>query len=411
MDKRKVLVSCYACSPYRGSEPGMGWNFVNGLSQFHEVHVIVEQEKWADDISKYMDENPTSSKKLNFYFIRKKRNRTLRKIWPPSYYWYYKQWQKKAYQLALELDKKEDFDIIHQLNMVGYREPGYLWKIDKPFVWGPIGGLENSPWSFLPSLGFKGLIFYTGRNLINNLQRNFKLRARKAAKRKNSVLIAATPGNASLINKLWKRDAVVISEVGQENNIAASVNIDTSSEDLDIVWSGQHTPGKNLPLLLHTLKKVRFPYKLHILGAGEMTTKWKTLAKQLNIYDKCLWYGWIERDKAIDVMKDGEVFCITSISDLTSTVTLEALSYGLPIVCLDHCGFAHVVNENCGIKIPVDTPENAAKNFARALQKLNDDKDYRKKLSAGAITRAKDFNWENKIHQLNSIYNSLLNNK
>ena len=46
--------------------------------------------------------------------------------------------------------------------MVGYREPGYLWKIEKPFVWGPIGGLENSPWRFLPSLGIKGFMFYPG---------------------------------------------------------------------------------------------------------------------------------------------------------------------------------------------------------------------------------------------------------
>ena len=35
--------------------------------------------------------------------------------------------------LGLKLDKKENFDIVHQLNMVGYREPGYLWKIDFQF--------------------------------------------------------------------------------------------------------------------------------------------------------------------------------------------------------------------------------------------------------------------------------------
>jgi hypothetical protein len=26
------------------------------------------------------------------------------------------------------------------LNMIGYREPGYLWKLNVPFVWGPMGG-------------------------------------------------------------------------------------------------------------------------------------------------------------------------------------------------------------------------------------------------------------------------------
>jgi hypothetical protein len=38
--KLKLLISAYACGPNRGSEPGMGWNFVIGLGKFHEVHVI-----------------------------------------------------------------------------------------------------------------------------------------------------------------------------------------------------------------------------------------------------------------------------------------------------------------------------------------------------------------------------------
>ena len=54
MKKLKILISCYACSPYRGSEPGMGWGFVKGISQFHEVHVITEQEKWEEEINKYL---------------------------------------------------------------------------------------------------------------------------------------------------------------------------------------------------------------------------------------------------------------------------------------------------------------------------------------------------------------------
>ena len=147
--KLKILISSYTCSPYRGSEPGVGWNFVKGLSKFHEVHVIVEKKKWKKDINNYLNENPRLNENLKFYFLIKKRNKILRKLWPPSYYWFYKKWQKQAYKLGVELNEKENFDIIHQLTMVGYREPGYLWKIDKPFVWGPIGGLEITPWRFL----------------------------------------------------------------------------------------------------------------------------------------------------------------------------------------------------------------------------------------------------------------------
>jgi glycosyltransferase involved in cell wall biosynthesis len=408
--KLKLLISAYACGPNRGSEPGMGWNFVIGLGKFHEVHVITETLKWKTEIEQHLASFPELKNNLKFHFIQKKRNKKLRKLWPPSYYWFYKNWQKKACQLALELDKKEKFDIVHQLNMVGYREPGYLWKIDKPFVWGPIGGLENSPWNFLPSSGFKGLVFYTGRNIFNLFQRNLSKRAKQAAKRNNAVLIAATPGNQKLISDLWNTNSQVICEVGQEDigtEIVPSTRSGTN-EPLKIIWSGLHTPRKNLPLLLDALEKVKFSFELHILGKGEMTNNWKKIAQNKGLTEHCVWYGWTERQEAIEIMSTGHVFCITSISDLTSTVTLEALSYGLPIICLDHCGFSQVVTEECGIKIPVDSPRKAAINIAKALKTLYDDENYRQNLSKGAIDRASHFSWEKKIEKLNSIYISLL---
>lgn len=409
--KLKILISAYACSPKQGSEPGMGWNFVLGLSNYHEVHVITETIKWKAEIEHYLEAFPELRNNLNFYYIEKERNKKLRKLWPPSYYWFYKTWQKKAYKLALELNEKENFDIIHQLNMVGYREPGYLWKMDNPFVWGPIGGLENSPWNFIPSLGIKGMVFYTGRNFYNLFQRNFSKRAKQAAIRNKSTLIAATPGNQNLIQDLWNINSEVICEVGfenQESEILFSKRAN-NNEPLKIIWSGLHTPRKNLPLLLASLAKVKFPFKLEILGQGELTKSWKKLAINYGINSHCNWYGWLERKEAIEIMRKGHVFCITSISDLTSTVTLEALSYGLPIICLDHCGFSHVVNDECGIKIPVNNPKEAILNFRLALEKINQNEEYRQNLSCGAIARANEFIWDKKIDKLNEIYISLLN--
>lgn len=408
----KILVSAYACGPNHGSEPGMGWNFVLGLSRFHEVHVIVEKRKWKSVITDYVKTHPETKENLKFYFIDKPRHKWLRKIWPPSYYWFYKNWQKQAYRLALSLDKKENFDAIHQLNMVGYREPGYLWKIDKPFIWGPIGGLENSPWHFLPSLGLKGCLFYTGRNLINLWQRNYFKRPQVAANRSNSALIAATPYTKLLIKRLWNVDSVVINEVGQYDSRTEKVlPVRQESEPLAVVWSGLHTPRKNLPLLLRALRKLEVPYHLHILGTGEMTSKWKALADELDILKHSTWYGWLPQNEAIAVMGKGHVFVITSISDLTSTVTLEALSHGLPIICLDHCGFADVVNVQCGIKIAPSTPGKASQKMAYALETLYHKEFLRKRLGKGALYRSQDYNWSNKIATINNMYNRLVQNK
>ncbi len=387
----------------------MGWNFVKGLSQHHEVHVITEKEKWEKDLLLFLEEHGITN--IYFHFIRKKRNRRLRKLWPPSYYWYYKTWQKKAFQLAKELDGKENFDIIHQLNMVGYREPGYLWKIDKPFVWGPIGGLENSPLQLLPYIGFKGFVFFFYRNLYNSLQRNFLNRPKKAATRDRAFVIAATKGNQNRIKELWGVEADIICEVGQETNhtemIVSSVK-HRREEPLRIVWSGLHIPRKNLSLLLQALKNIKTPYELHILGKGEMTAKWKMIAHNLGIAENCKWYGWVERSKSLSIMQSGHVFCITSISDLTSSVTLEAISFGLPVICLDHCGFADIINENCGIKVPISNYTEVVTHFKEAIETLDFDENLRQRLSQGALERANDFSWNGKVEKLNKIYSDLL---
>ncbi len=402
------MVSCYACSPYRGSEPGMGWRFVQGLSKYHDVHVITEKEKWEKDIKQYIEEEEITN--VHFYFIQKKRNRTLRKIWPPSYYWFYKAWQKKAYRLAKQLDDREHFDIIHQLNMVGYREPGYLWKINKPFVWGPIGGTQNVPWHLFSVFNFYGKLFYGGRNIVNAIQKYFLKRPRLAAKKQPSTLIAATPDIQKDILKLWHKTSEIITEIGTDDGLDIQVNDRDKEAALKIVWSGQHTSGKALNILLKSLALLdrKINWQLDILGVGKETNSWKALANKLNISSNCKWHGWIPKNDALNIMEKGHILCITSLKDLTSTITLESISLGLPIICLDHCGFAYVVNESCGIKIKVGALKNIQNDFKDAIELLYKNENLRKQLALGALKRAKDFSWKVNIEKLNTIYLNLL---
>jgi len=405
--KLKILISCYACSPLRGSEPGMGWSFVLGLSKHNEVHVIVEKEKWEKDINSFLEKYP--NKNLKFYFISKKRARLLRKIWPPSYYWFYKKWQQKAFLLAKKLDRTENFDVIHQLNMVGYREPGFLWRMKKPFVWGPIGGTENIPWKLFSLFSFYGKLFYGFRNIINSFQKHWLKRPKLAAQHTHAKLIAATPDIKKSIKTLWNSDSIIIPEIGALEISEIQVSKRKKNEPLKIIWSGQHTSGKALPILLKSLSFLDqdILWELHVLGTGTETKYWKKTAIQLGISKSCVWHGWLLKENALEVMKSGHLLTITSLKDLTSSVIIEGISLGLPVVTLDHCGFSFVIDETCGIKIPVDNPKKIFINFKLAIQSLYKSESYRKSLAEGALIRAQDFSWEKKIKQLNEVYQKL----
>ena len=65
----KVLINAYACSLYRGSEPGMGWKFVDALSNIAQVHVITEKGEFEEDIKRYFIEHPEKKQNLHFYFV------------------------------------------------------------------------------------------------------------------------------------------------------------------------------------------------------------------------------------------------------------------------------------------------------------------------------------------------------
>lgn len=399
----KILVSCYACSPYKGSEPGMGWNFVRQIAMHHELHILVES-KFKADLERYFGQHPEERANKHFYFIEKERHKLLRKLWPPSYYWFYKSWQKRAYRKALELDARLDFDLIHQLNMVGYREPGYLWRMDKPLVWGPIGGFNITPWNMLASMGCKGALFYLSRNLLNLWQMHTNRRVRKVMA-KASALIAATQNEAKTIQRLYGRESIVIPEVGFSGKDAPFVPHPKTGA-LKIAWSGQFTPGKSLNLLLEALAHTTSGIALHVIGDGECAEKWKQLAVK-NPRVRTYWYGWVERAKAMEIMQSCDLFCITSLSDLTSTVLLEALSYGLPVIALDHCGFSNVITDECGIKIPIHNKKQIVHDIAQAIDKLATDESLRQRMAQGAHHRALEYAWDEKGKTINQIYESL----
>lgn len=402
----KILVSCYACSPYRGSEPGMGWNFVSSLAKHHELHVIVEKGEFEDDIERYFAENPEKRKCIKFYFIKREHHNTLRKIWPPSYYWFYRKWQKKAFILAKKLDAKEHFDVVHQLNMAGYREPGYLWQMNKPFVWGPLGGFENVPWCMIPSMGLKGMLFYSCYNIINTWQMHVNGRVKMAIKKADAI-ISATAKIQEQIRKLYGKDSIIIPEVGFEGSADNAYALREEGEKLSICWSGLHIPRKALNLLLEALALVRREdIELHVIGKGEKTNEWMKMAERLDLKN-VTWHGWIERSEALRIMQCCHLFCITSLNDLTSTVILEALSYGMPVIALDHCGFSNVITDNCGRKIPIKNKSQVVRDFASAINEMADNEELRRRLSEGARKRAMEYNWEDKANIICGIYSQV----
>jgi glycosyltransferase involved in cell wall biosynthesis len=92
---------------------------------------------------------------------------------------------------------------------------------------------------------------------------------------------------------------------------------------------------------------------------------------------------------------------------MTSSVLIEALSQGQPVLCGDHCGFTDVVTRDCGVRIPVQTRTQFENDLAAAILHLATDEDRRRKLAAGALERVRYFSWEGKERKIKAIYDRI----
>lgn len=406
----KVLLGCYACDPYKGSEPGTGWNFAINISRYHDVHAIVEEGEFRANLERYCKENPDDVKNITFHYVPRKHHELLRKILPSSYYWFYNAWQRKAYKYAVELHKKENFDIVHHVNLVGYREPGYLWKLGKPFIWGPVGGFKNTPISLLWGLSARDFVHYICRNIINAYQMRFCLAARRVSKIAHTIFASDSLG-ADVIKRLWKRDTEEMREVGtHEEAHSPELAPHLKHEPLKLCWVGILEARKALPILLKAIPLCRQSVEVEVLGSGEKESEWKKLAHDLGI-ERCVhFHGHIPHSKVSSVMRSCHVMCITSIHEGgTPNIVMEAMQGGLPIVALNHCGYATAIDDTCGIKIPIQSQKKISECLARELDKLACDEELRMRMAQSAIMRARTYTWSGKMEKINRAYAAAVN--
>lgn len=405
-----VLINAYACSPNMGSEPGMAWNWCVNLAKYCELFIITEEE-FRDKIEAVVPSLP-QGKNMHFYF-NPVTPEVREMCWNQGdwrFYWHYRQWQKRTLEIARQICAEQKIDIIHQLNMIGFREPGLLWKIKGPqFVWGPVGGMETMPIGYLDDAGLKSKLFNLIKNTVNTLQYKLQPNFHKALSRADA-LIAATRGCQEIIQQYYKGKVQLINETGCYPQ--GSINRTTSTGyKFNVLWCGKFDFRKRLDIAIRTIASLKdLEVKLHVAGMGDMD-KYKGLVRDCGLEDKVVFHGQVNHEDINSLMQQSDVFLFTSIMDATSTVVMEAIQNHLPVVCFDTCGFGTVVDETIGVKIPLSNPEQSVRDFSDAIRALYRDREKLQRMSENCRERIKLFEWNNKAKKMVDIYKTVLNYK
>lgn len=400
---KTIILVTYDISPYRGSEASVSWNYVSNMGEQHRLIVLYGRGK--EEIEKYLESHSMPNARFeNIPYVSLQGSGLLLDI---KYNLNYRRWHYQTYLKAKEIIANEHVDLIHYLNPIGFKEPGYCWKIQGvPYVWGPIQGVENRPLALFPALSLKGKINALVRRVVHNGMLRSLPRVRKALKRADAVF-AATPNTVKQLKRIHHKDAIYL----PENGILKMERTEpiTMNDTLNLIWVGSIDERKALSILITALGKVKHNnWHLNVLGDGPLRGNCENLSNNLGISDRITFYGKVDRTRVLLVFYQSQVHIISSLGEATTTVLWEAFSKAIPTITLDHCGMAGVVSSECGIKIPIRSYQQVLNDMAFAIDDLMEHPEKVTRLSQGTIECAKNFMWKSRIALYDDVYDKIV---
>lgn len=415
--RRTILVLAYSISPVRGSEYAVGWNYVRHMSRDHDLVVLyglagdhmgdveemanVSSDAFGGHVT-FVPVLPDRRARLANYL-----NRTGHV--PFSFYVAYRYWHLSALAAARRIIAGRQIDIVHYLCPIGFREPGYLWKLGKPYIWGPVGGIAARPVRAFRDLGLAEGVRTVVRNAVNAVQ--FRAPRVRQGILKADVLLAATTENARAIERVYGRKPIVVPENAIDSDPGNVLPEESSSPGathgpIRLVWIGTLETRKAITILLRALARLdaSHSWTLDIIGDGPLMGSAREEASALGIDGSVTWHGKIPRDKAVALLSKADLHVLTSLAEANTTVLWEAMGAGVPTMAIDHCGMHDSICDACGIRIPLSGIEEMSTAFAAAIRRLIDDPAMLAELSKGARACAIDHGWQRRTAFWREIY-------
>lgn len=409
---RTILITAYAVNPYKGSEEGTGWNLVCQAAAANRV-IAVTRKNNRGDIEKYMAGHPEQAElygRITFLYFDLPRRLIAWKKGPLLSAMYFYLWQ---FFVAWWLKRKKlSFNIAHSLNFHSNWTPSFLWILGKPFVWGPVGNHPLVPVQYIRSIyGVKAFIkdrmlwlmkclFWYADPFVYIC----KYKARK---------IFCVNSQAAAKLRLPAHKAIFMPAVASEQ---PTVQATREQDSFTILSVGRFVPLKGFDLAIrafavfyHALAPhQKIKTRLLLIGTGPEKEKLQQIARREGVQAEVSFIEWMPRAEVIGQFMRSSVYLFPS-HEGAGMVVAEALSYGLPVVCLDNYGPGEYVHPDSALRVKHSGYQHTVNELAGKLALLHRDPVTYEKESSLATARFNElFRWEVKGNLLNEVYDGLV---
>ena len=398
----KILISAYACEPGRGSEPEVGWQWALQAARFHDVTVLTRASNRADIEAGLVKVAPGMRPRFVYHDLPGPV--LAMKRWLGWHALYIRLWHRSVRAVVRRLIAETRFDLLHHLTWTGFRYPVAVNAQGVPWVWGPVGGIEETPGRLLPwshPLAACGELLRNASNAAESRAPALGRRLRDAA-----LVVAAT-----------RETERVFAPLGVPVRLLPMAGLDLRDfsareprrePGLRLVFAGRMVLWKGIDLALHALAASESEATLTFIGTGPGLGAARALAVRLGIASRVEFRGALTRAATVAALTEFDAFLFPSLHDSGGFAVLEAMACGLPVICLDAGGPALAVDETCGVKVPLGSRAEVVARLAEAIRGYVREPELRIRHSIGARARvAAEFDWQRKGEALDAIYRGL----
>ncbi len=402
---RRILISAYSCEPYKGSEQAVGWNIVLELAKYNQLHVVTRANN-QKSIEKFLKNR--NDLNLKFYYYDTPKIFLSLKNKEKGVYFYYVLWQIGIIALCLKLNKKYHFDHAYHVTFGSIWLPTFLYLVPCNFIWGPLGGGEAIPKTFVRTLSLKGkLLQYLRSILIHSVFLNPLVMIPAL---KSKAILCRTNDTVSVFPRPLQKKCHILTDGSIEPEIFLYKKENTMRDYIHLITTSRLIHTKNVSTIIKSLSLIPKKYyiKLTIVGSGQESNRLRILSEDLNVINKISFVKFMPREDVLHILTEADIYLFASLKEACNLSLLEAMAVGLPVICLNWSGMAISTDDSCAIRLPVTNPEQMPKDMAKAIIKLIENPDLRQQMGEASRKRIQEvFNWESKGTFMEELFEEL----
>jgi glycosyltransferase involved in cell wall biosynthesis/thiamine kinase-like enzyme len=362
----KILMSALACEPGKGSELEVGFRAMLAAASLHDVWVLTNKDS-IPAVLRALEGRPEAERihleGIDFGVDAE----GIALLTIPGFHFYYDRWQRRAASRAIELDRRVDFDIVHHVTLAAYWTRTGVAVLEKPLVWGPVGGGVEPPLPLLRELGLRGLLEDVGRVVTRRLLGRFGPARR--AQRQAVVTFAQNDATLEKIRTTGRISVMTNATVIDLGNLRFG-----GTRTGDVFFVGRLISWKGPMLALRSFRYVQTTgARLVFCGQGPERRRMRRAARRWGIADRVQFEGWLPRDVLLSRLATAGVILHSALHEEAGLCVAEALALGTPAVCLDHGGPAEVLRQwpdTPSAAVPPGDPETTARRLASAIDQF-----------------------------------------